>query len=237
MNGLRASLDVISEIAAGVGDGKEGVDALICPPTTLIIGAADAASASALAIGAQDCHTGTSGAHTGDVSASMIKDAGGSHIILGHSERRTDHGELSASVNTKVLAVFDAGLVPIVCVGESLSDREAGLTEKVVLGQLDASLPREAANNTFVVAYEPVWAIGTGLTATPDQIGEVHQAIRSALTTRFGSNGEAALILYGGSMKPGNAADILAVDHVNGGLIGGASLKAEDFLAIYAAAV
>ncbi|MEO1407736.1 MAG: triose-phosphate isomerase [Pseudomonadota bacterium] len=237
MNGLKASLAEIQAMADGIGEGKPDVDALICPPATLIAAAADLASGSALQIGGQNCHAGMSGAHTGDVSATMLKDAGASHVILGHSERRTDHGELSAEIKDRVLAVFDAGLTPIVCIGESLSDREAGLTEKVVLGQLEASLPREAADKSFVVAYEPIWAIGTGHTATADQIGEVHKAIRSALATRFGEAGKSAPILYGGSMKPGNAAEILAVEHVNGGLIGGASLKAADFLAIYEAAL
>ncbi|MEM9667691.1 MAG: triose-phosphate isomerase [Pseudomonadota bacterium] len=237
MNGLKVSLAEIKAIAEGLGDGKDGVEALICPPATLIAAATEVAEGSALNIGAQDCHAGASGAHTGDISAGMIVDAGGSHVILGHSERRTDHGELSASVNAKVLAAFDAGLTPIVCVGESLADREAGLTEKVVLGQLDASLPREAATSAFVVAYEPIWAIGTGLTATPEQIGEVHKAIRDALIARFEDAGENTPILYGGSMKPANAADILAVDNVNGGLIGGASLKAYDFLAIFGEAL
>ncbi|MEM7661573.1 MAG: triose-phosphate isomerase [Pseudomonadota bacterium] len=237
MNGLKASLVEIQAMVDGIGEGKAEVDALICPPATLIAAAVDLASGSALQIGGQNCHAGMSGAHTGDVSAAMLKDAGASHIILGHSERRTDHGELSAEIKDRVLAVFDAGLTPIVCIGESLSDREAGLTEKVVLGQLEASLPREAADKSFVVAYEPIWAIGTGHTATPDQIGEVHKAIRGALATRFGEAGKSAPILYGGSMKPGNAAEILAVEDVNGGLIGGASLKAADFLAIYEAAL
>ncbi|MEO0883685.1 MAG: triose-phosphate isomerase [Pseudomonadota bacterium] len=237
MNGLKSSLAEIQAIAEGVGSGSDAVEALICPPATLIAAASDAAADSGLQIGAQNCHAAMSGAHTGDISAAMLKDAGASHIILGHSERRTDHGELSTYINAKVLSVFDAGLVPIVCVGESLADREAGLTEKVVLGQLEASLPRECADTSFVVAYEPIWAIGTGRTATPAQIGEVHTSIRGALATRFGDNGNTAPILYGGSMKPANAADILAVEDVNGGLIGGASLKAADFLAIYETAM
>ena len=237
MNGLRAALGEIGAIASGVGDGQDSVETLICPPVTLIAGATEKAAGSALNIGAQDCHTGVDGAHTGDVSATMLKDAGATHIILGHSERRTDHGELSALVNKKVIAVLDVNLVPIICVGESLADRENGLTEKVVLGQLDASLPREAAGKAFVVAYEPVWAIGTGLTPTTDQIAATHSAIRGALSARFGDHGADTPILYGGSMKPGNAAEILAVPDVNGGLIGGASLKADDFLAIYGAAL
>lgn len=237
MNGLRASIREIDAMLAGLGDGHEGVEALICPPFTLIATMSKMAAGSPLKIGAQDCHTGIAGAHTGDISATMLKDAGTSHVILGHSERRSDHGELSAQINTKTIAALDAGLVPIVCVGESLADREAGLTERVVLGQLDASLPREAADRDFVVAYEPIWAIGTGHTATSEQIGEVHLAIRSALVKRFGSHGNMVPILYGGSMKPGNAKDILGVEHVNGGLIGGASLKADDFLAIYESAV
>ncbi|MEM6412666.1 MAG: triose-phosphate isomerase [Pseudomonadota bacterium] len=237
MNGLASSLAEIKAMAEEIGDGTEAVEALICPPATLIAAASAAVSGTAMQIGAQNCHAAMSGAHTGDLSAEMLKDAGATHVILGHSERRTDHGELSAVIKDRVLAVFDTGLVPIVCVGESLSDREAGLTEKVVLGQLEASLPREAENFPFVVAYEPIWAIGTGQTANPEQIAEVHGLIRSSLRTRFGDAGVDAPILYGGSMKPGNAAGILSVEEVNGGLIGGASLKAEDFLAIYAAAV
>ncbi|MEL6324066.1 MAG: triose-phosphate isomerase [Pseudomonadota bacterium] len=237
MNGLRSALAEIDAIIAGLGDVPEGVGTLICPPATLIAAAAERAADTALGIGAQDCHTNRDGAHTGDLSAEMLKDAGATHVILGHSERRSDHGELSELVKHKVMATLDTGLVPIVCVGESRADRENGLTDKVVLGQLDASLPREAAGRDIVIAYEPVWAIGTGLTPTTDQIAAVHAAIREALRTRYQAQADTTAILYGGSMKPANAAEILSVDHVDGGLVGGASLKAADFLAICAAAV
>ncbi len=237
MNGLCAAVAEIDAIIAGLGSGDPRAEALVCPPATLLAACAGRAAGTPLGIGAQDCHTGRSGAHTGDISAEMLKDAGASHVILGHSERRAAHGELSALVNLKVLAAFGAGLVPVVCVGESLSDREAGLAEAVVLGQLDASLPREAASHPFAVAYEPVWAIGTGRTPVPGEIASVHAAIRAALVRRFGTAGDRAPVLYGGSVTPGNAAAILALDNVGGCLVGGASLKAEGFLAIWAAAV
>ncbi|MEO1102032.1 MAG: triose-phosphate isomerase [Pseudomonadota bacterium] len=235
MNGSPASLAVIEAIVGRLGEGR-AADALICPPATLIAQAADAARGSTLAIGGQDCHAAESGAHTGDVAAEMLAGAGASHVILGHSERRADHHETDAIIAAKAEAALRAGLTPIVCVGESLEQREAGDTLVVIEAQLAGSLPDSFANAGFVVAYEPIWAIGTGKVADTKQIGEVHAAIRQSLAKRFASTGEAAPILYGGSMKPGNAAEILAVADVNGGLIGGASLKAEDFLAIYAAA-
>ena len=236
MNGLRASSDVIAEIVSGLEGADIDADCLICPPFTLLGGFAGQTKGTALKIGAQTCHSAISGAHTGDVSAQMLADIGAAYVILGHSERRADHGEASADVALKVMAAIEAGLIPIVCVGESLSDREAGLTGKIVLDQLGASLPDGLAGHPFVVAYEPIWAIGTGLTASAEQIAEVHLEIRTALTARFGDQGQGVQILYGGSMKPANAAEILGVANVDGGLIGGASLKASDFLAIFRSA-
>lgn len=233
MNGLEASAETLGSMINSLGSGSERAEALICPPFTLVQHFAAKAKGSALRIGAQNCHANVSGAHTGDISAEMLADAGAAYVILGHSERRADHKETDQDVSEKVEAVLRAGLVPIICVGETLADREAGRTMELVIGQLRGSLPGSLSNRDFVIAYEPVWAIGTGLTANTDQIEEVHTEIRAHLKNTFGDQGEAVRILYGGSMKPGNAADILAVANVDGGLIGGASLKADDFLAIY----
>lgn len=237
MNGLRASLDEAWKMAEGLSELHGNADALICPPATLVAAMADRVKGTKLQVGGQACHAEVSGAHTGDVSAAMLADAGASHVIVGHSERRADHGETDAVVMGQAEAAIQAGLVPIICIGESLGQREAGETLAAIAGQLEGSIPGLAVSAPVVVAYEPIWAIGTGKTASTEQIGEVHGAIRSALNIRFGdSQGSGIPILYGGSMKPGNAGDILAVDHVNGGLIGGASLKASDFLAIFEAA-
>jgi len=211
------------------------VDILICPPATMIAPMVWQARGSALAIGGQDCHAKVSGAHTGDISAAQLKDAGASHVILGHSERRTDHGETDALVQAKTEAAHAAGLIAVVCVGETLAQREAGETLAVVGAQLAGSLPDAATGADTVVAYEPVWAIGTGLTPTTAQIAEVHAAIRDGLTRRFGAAGGDFRILYGGSVKPSNAAEIFAVQDVDGALVGGASLKAADFSPIIAA--
>lgn len=235
MNGTLESAAVIDEMIAGIGEGSDKAACLICPPFPLIAAFAARCSGTGLTIGAQDCHMNTSGAHTGDVASQMLADVGATHVIVGHSERRADHGESSEIVASKVEAALSAGLVPIICVGEQLAEREAGQTMDVVLSQLARSLPDSLTGKSFVVAYEPVWAIGTGLTASADQIGDVHLAIRTALADRFGEQGANTQILYGGSMKPANAAEILGVANVDGGLIGGASLKAEDFLAIYRA--
>ena len=191
----------------------------------------------ALSVGAQDCHAEQSGAHTGDISAEMLADAGAEYVILGHSERRSDHGETNKLISAKVEAALRAQLVPIVCVGEHLADRKSGRTMEIVLSQLAASLPDSLTGRDFVVAYEPVWAIGTGLTASAEQIGDVHFAVRKALGNSFAGQGTTTPILYGGSMKPGNAAEILSIPNVNGGLIGGASLNAADFLSIYKSAL
>ncbi|HUS55366.1 MAG TPA: triose-phosphate isomerase [Thermohalobaculum sp.] len=235
MNGLGeaiAELDAL--IAASTGAGAE---VLICPPATLINGFAAKARGSAVTIGGQDCHAATSGAHTGDISAEMIADAGGTHVIVGHSERRADHGESSELVCTKATAAWRAGLTAIVCVGETDGERDEGRATTVVGGQLADSIPDGATAMNLVVAYEPVWAIGTGRTPSLDDIAEMHDFLRARLIERFGPGvGEAVRLLYGGSVKPGNAREIFAVSNVDGGLVGGASLKAVDFAAIVAAA-
>ena len=231
MNGTGASLGELQTLASG--DLPDGVDVLICPPATLVARAADVAGP--IAVGGQDCHAATSGAHTGDTSAEMLKDAGASYVILGHSERRSDHGETDAAVCAKTESALTAGLIAVVCIGETLDEREAGDTLKIVGDQLTASLPDSATGANVVVAYEPVWAIGTGKVATLEQIGEVHDFLRTQLNARFGAEGENFSLLYGGSVKPGNAGEIFGVANVDGALVGGASLKAADFSPIIAA--
>ena len=233
MNGVADSLAQIDALIAA--HPNPGCDVLICPPATLLSRLSDRASGSSLATGGQDCHQNASGAHTGDISAAMIADAGGTHVILGHSERRADHGETDALVNAKTQAAWNAGLTAIVCVGETLAEREAGQTIEIVGGQLAGSVPDGATAANTVIAYEPVWAIGTGKVPTLDEIGAVHDDIRARLTTRFGEDANGIRILYGGSVKPSNAAEIFAVSNVDGALVGGASLKAEDFGGIIAA--
>ena len=231
MNGTKAALaelDAMAEAAQGAAE------VLICPPATLIAGAADRVPG--IAIGGQDCHAAASGAHTGDIAAAMLKDAGASHVILGHSERRADHDEHSEHVREKCRAAWDAGLVAVVCVGETLAEREAQNTLDIIGGQLAGSVPDGATGHNLVIAYEPVWAIGTGKVPTTDQIGEVHDFIRARLERRFGEGvGRSVRILYGGSVKASNAAAIFAVSNVDGALVGGASLTAADFLPIVAA--
>ncbi len=235
MNGLKASLSELSAIRDGVMAGGAGrAQTAICPPATLVMAAADLASGSPLAIGGQDCHANQSGAHTGDVSAQMLKDAGAAYAIVGHSERRTDHQETSAQVKAKAEAAIAAGLTAIVCVGESEAQRRAGETLAVVGKQLEESWPAGAAAATLVIAYEPIWAIGTGLTPTPADVAEVHDFIRGVALRLAGAEGAGIRLLYGGSVKPSNAAELMAVSNVDGALIGGASLKASDFLAIAA---
>jgi triosephosphate isomerase (TIM) len=235
MNGLRAELDQIRAIAQGA-DGPVGdiVDMLLCPPATLLYVATALAEDSRLSIGAQDCHTAQAGAHTGDVSAAMIADCMASHVIVGHSERRADHGEDDATVRAKAEAALNAGLCAIVCIGETEAERRAGTTLDVLKAQLAGSVPDQATAATVIIAYEPVWAIGTGLTPSAGDVAEAHSFLRAELTTRFGAQGGRMRILYGGSVKPGNAAELMAIDHVDGALVGGASLKADDFLAICA---
>ena len=228
MNGLRDQLDELRTIDDGL---PEGIEAVVCVPATLLREAA--AATSRVRIGAQDCHTAENGAHTGDIAAPMIADAGATHVIVGHSERRADHGEADDVVRRKAEAALLAGLVPIVCIGETEAERAEGRTLDVLTAQLEGSLP---ANGEVVVAYEPVWAIGTGRTASEDDVAEAHGHIRATLGQRMGDEAEGVRILYGGSVKPDNAGSLLRVDDVDGALVGGASLKASDFLAICAAA-
>jgi triosephosphate isomerase (TIM) len=229
MNGLLASIGELKAIIAGAA-AVPNVELMVCPPATLIATFAAAARGSSVRIGGQDCHALASGAYTGDISAEMLKDAGAAAVIVGHSERRHYHGETDADVRDKALAARRAGLLAIVCVGETRAEREAGRALAVVGAQLAGSLPDDAAD--FVVAYEPVWAIGTGLTPTPDDVADMHRSVREGLVSRYGQMGEATRILYGGSVNPKNAKELLAVENVDGALVGGASLKAEEFLAI-----
>jgi triosephosphate isomerase len=232
MNGLRASFTELDRIIAGAPALAAYTDLMICPPATLIAAFAARAAGSPVAIGGQDCHAQASGAFTGDISAEMLKDAGASAVIVGHSERRIYHKESDAEVRAKAFAAWRAGLTAIVCVGESQAERAAGRALDVVGEQLDGSLPEGADAASLVVAYEPVWAIGSGLTPTPADVAEVHGFIRARLLARCGAAGEMMRILYGGSVKPGNAKELMAVANVDGALVGGASLKADDFLAI-----
>jgi triosephosphate isomerase len=234
MNGLAASLAEARAVAGGLGETRARV--AICPPATLIAQAAYALKGSRVVVGGQDCRAEPFGAFTGDISAEMLNDAGASLVILGHSERRAGYGETDAVVAAKTLAALRAGLEPIVCVGETLAEREAGRALKVVTGQVRGSLPGDLAGRAFSVAYEPVWAIGTGLTPSTPEIEEVHLAIRATLVEMFGDHGKSAAILYGGSVKPSNAVEILHAAEVGGALVGGASLKAQDFLGIIGAA-
>ncbi len=234
MNGLAADLAEVTALVEA--HAAPGVDILLCPPATLVAPMATAARGTPLAVGGQDCHAATSGAHTGDISAAMLTDAGASHVILGHSERRQDHDEHNDHVRAKAKTAMAEGLTCVICVGESETERDAANTLDIIGGQLSGSIPDEATGLNLVVAYEPIWAIGTGRTPTLDQIGEVHDFIRMRLERRFGPGiGRSTRILYGGSVKPGNAAEIFAVSNVDGALVGGASLKAADFSAIIAA--
>jgi triosephosphate isomerase len=236
MNGLAASLDEARRVREQLSDPEfAAVDVMICPPATLVAALAEQAAGSRLTVGAQDCHWEARGARTGDIAAEMLKDAGASAVIVGHSERRVDHGERSSDVKLKALAAHRAGLTAIVCVGETAGERRAGLTLAVVERQLGGSLPDQVSAGNTVLAYEPVWAIGTGLTPSTADIAEVHGFLRKALAGRFGAAGKAVRILYGGSVKPENAKELMAVANVNGALVGGASLKADDFLAIISA--
>ncbi|MBP1886911.1 triose-phosphate isomerase [Sinorhizobium mexicanum] len=236
MNGTRASLDQIKAMAEGVkGSLSEKVETLICPPATLLYVATALCDDSPLMIGAQDCHQKQSGAHTGDISAEMIADCFGTHVIVGHSERRTDHAESDVLVRAKTEAAHAAGLVAIVCIGETGEERKGGKALDVLKRQLAESLPDGATAENTVIAYEPVWAIGTGLTPTVSDVEEAHAFMRSELVSRFADAGGGMRILYGGSVKPGNAKELMGVANVDGALIGGASLKADDFLAIYSA--
>ncbi len=231
MNGLAASLPEVRAMVDGAA-GLPTVELAVCPPATLAGTLGAALKGSAVGLGGQDCHAEKSGAFTGDVSAEMWADVGAKYVIVGHSERRQYHGETDAIVARKASAVLRAGLTPIICIGESLAERDAGKTLDVIATQLAGSVPDAAGTTPIVIAYEPVWAIGTGRTPTIAQVEEVHQAIGKALETRFGGPGRAIRLLYGGSVKPENARELMHVAGVDGALVGGASLKAADFLKI-----
>ncbi|MFC3051080.1 triose-phosphate isomerase [Kordiimonas pumila] len=229
MNGLVASLEEIEALATLIDTSAAAdCDVIVCPPYTLVCSLA-AMKKQKILVGAQDCHVAVSGAHTGDISALMLKDAGASHIIVGHSERRADHGETSALVHAKATAIYIEGLKAIICIGETEAERDNNQTEEVVLGQLKESVPDDATPENTVIAYEPVWAIGTGKTPTVEDVAEIHTAIRKALINRFGDVGAGFSLLYGGSVKPSNAKELMTAKNVNGALVGGASLKASDF--------
>lgn len=236
MNGLGASLGEAEALAKALQEQAAACRVALCPPATLTERMARILADGPVELGGQDCHAEMSGAFTGSVSADMLVDAGAALVILGHSERRAGFGETDADVAAKVEAALAAGLEPIICIGETLAEREAGQAVEVVSRQVAGSLPASLAGKAFAVAYEPVWAIGTGLTPTLEQIEEVHAAVRAAMIAKLGEGGRVAPILYGGSVKPSNAAEILAVAEVGGALVGGASLKAEDFLGIIRAA-
>ena len=226
MNGTLASLAEVETLMRDCASAE--VDILICPPATLLHPMAERVGQGPVALGGQDCHAKESGAHTGDISAEQLRDAGASHVIVGHSERRADHGETDAAVAAKAVAAHRAGIISVICVGETEAQRDAGETLDVIARQLADSVPGCATAANTVVAYEPVWAIGTGRTPTGEQIAEVHAAMRKALVACF-SDGAAFRLLYGGSVKPSNAAEIFAIADVDGALVGGASLKASDF--------
>ena len=227
MNGLAEGLAEVRALIDALP--RDACEVLLCPPATLLSRMAEVAAGSAVMLGGQDCHAQISGAHTGDISAQMLRDAGAGHVILGHSERRADHGESDQMVRAKVDAALAAGLVAIVCVGETETQRDAGQTLDIIGAQLDGSLPTRATAESLVVAYEPVWAIGTGRTPSLEEVADVHRFIRAAMVERYGEAGRAMRLLYGGSVKPANAAAIFAVPDVDGALVGGASLKAADF--------
>jgi len=231
MNGLRSALSEVEAMIEGAR-GLGRVDLAICPPATLASQVGEALLGSPIVLGGQDCHPKTNGAFTGDVSAEMWADLGARFVIVGHSERRQYHAETDALVAAKAAAVCRAGLAPIICVGESLAERDAGQTLAVIATQLAGSIPDEAGRLDTVIAYEPVWAIGTGRTPTVAQVEEVHQAIGRALDARFGATGLQIRVLYGGSVKPDNAVELMACPGVDGALVGGASLTAAEFLAI-----
>ena len=232
MHGLRASVAELQAMIAGAAAVAGTCDLLVCPPATLIAAFAEQAKGSTLSIGAQDCHPDPAGAHTGDLAAEMLKDAGAAAVIVGHSERRADHGETDALVQSKAMAARRAGLLAIVCVGETKAERDAGRTLAIVTRQVAGSVPNGMTAVDLVIAYEPVWAIGTGLTPTPDDVTKVHAFIRGLLAKQLGGAGAAVRILYGGSVKPENAGPLLLAPECDGALVGGASLQAKDFLAI-----
>ena len=233
MNGLKEDLVEIRRIRDALDEGGAGeAEVLICPPATLVAAAAEAARGSALKIGGQNCHKFEYGAHTGDISPAMLRDAGATYVILGHSERRGDHGETNVAVKRKAISAMGAGLRVIICVGETKADRDAGRELTVVGRQLLGSLPTDTDVRKLVVAYEPIWAIGTGVTPTAADIADMHQFIREETGRLFPGSSEAIRLLYGGSVKASNAAELLSVPNVDGALVGGASLKADDFMKI-----
>ncbi len=236
MNGLRASLDELTALAGMLttGDAPRAL-VVICPPATILSAVARQGASSGILAGGQDCHPASSGAYTGDIAAGMLADAGAQYVIVGHSERRAAHGETDDLVRAKAEAAIGAGLKPIICVGETESERDGGNADSVVAAQLAGSIPEAAGQHDVIVAYEPVWAIGTGRTPSNDEIAQMHNSIRRQLVDRFGDKGQGIHILYGGSLKPQNAREILALDNVNGGLVGGASLLAKDFATIISA--
>jgi triosephosphate isomerase (TIM) len=232
MNGLRLDLAEARAVAADLARSPVRARVAICPPATLLASMASALGGSPVAVGGQNCHSEPAGAFTGEISAEMLADARAGLVIVGHSERRAAYGETDAIVAAKALAARRAGLEPIICVGETRAERDAGQTLDVICRQVTGSIPAGLADGAFAVAYEPIWAIGAGLTPTPDEIAEAHAAIRHTLGERLSAAGRDAPILYGGSVKPDNAAEILQIAEVGGALVGGASLKAADFLAI-----
>ncbi len=240
MHGLLEDRKEIESLAEKLQqEGKPDCDIVLCLPFTLLFPVIKYVADTPITLGAQDCHWDELGAHTGDISAAMIREAGCDYVIIGHSERRSGHGahgERSQAISQKAKSALAHGMMPIICIGESLDEREAGKAKTQVLDQLKKSLPRKVPVDKVLIAYEPIWAIGTGVTATPAEIGEMHDIIRQALVENLGPPGEKVRILYGGSVKPGNAREILGINNVNGALVGGASLKAEDFYGIIKAA-
>ncbi|HEV7692954.1 MAG TPA: triose-phosphate isomerase [Hyphomonadaceae bacterium] len=237
MNGVSAALAEVNAMIEGSKSLGSGVELAVCPPATLAPQTGWTLRDSAIALGGQDCHPEKSGAFTGDVSAEMWADIGAKYVIVGHSERRAMHGETDVIVAAKASAAIRASVTPIICLGESLAERDAGKTIDVVSRQLAGSVPDAAAGKAFVIAYEPIWAIGTGRTPTAAQVAEVHAALRAGLVKRFGEAGNGVRLLYGGSVKPDNARELMHVPDVDGALVGGASLKSVDFLAIARACV
>ena len=233
MNGVGSALVEAEVMAAAAEDAlQQGIQLALCPPATLLRAMTDHLAGTSLLTGGQDCHVELYGPHTGDISAAMLKDAGAHFVIVGHSERRSNHGETSAVVNLKAQAAIEVGLVPIICIGEPKSQRDAGQAEAYVLSQLDASLPELASKAPVVIAYEPIWAIGTGLVPTIGDLSAMHQAIFSFLEDKFAAQAALIPLLYGGSVNQKNARDLLGIEHVDGALVGGASLVAADFLSI-----
>lgn len=238
MNGLKAALTEAQKVREALNGGKAvspNVDVMICPPATLVAPLAQSVAGGRLLVGGQDCHAKTSGAHTGDISAEMLADAGASAVIVGHSERRMDHGEMDRDVRAKAEAAHRAGLTAIICVGETAGERAIGLTLTVIGRQLAGSVPKGSTAANTVIAYEPVWAIGTGLTPTAEDVALVHKFMREALHKQLGDAAGAMRLLYGGSVKASNAKELMNVANVDGALVGGASLKADDFCGILAA--